>query len=779
MTSATACPFHAMHGSAGALSPQDLQARAEAFDPFQQDYMVNPSEYVRWAREQAPVFYSPQLDYWVITRHATLKEVFRDPVTFSPSNVLEPMAAPDPEVQRILQQYDYGMSRTLVNEDEPMHMARRRVLMEPFTPEHLREHEARVRELVNEAIDSFVDAGEVDLVKALFWHVPFTVALQFLGIDDEADRKTMHQFAIAHTINAFGRPTPEQRHEIAHTVGRFWQFSGEVLEKMRQTPDGPGWMRYSLRQQREHPDVVTDSYLHSMMMAMIVAAHETTTFASTNAMKLLLEHPQTWREVCDDPSLISPAMEECLRHDGSIGSWRRRTTREVTLEGVEIPAGARLLLVVHSANHDPEVFGDPDTFDIRRDNSANHLTFGFGAHQCLGKNLGRMEMQIMIGELARRLPHMRLVPQDLEYVANLSFRGPQHLWVQWDPAMNPEREAGFDRTEPLPPTRLGAPLARDLGRPVRVVWARTVGEGLLHLRLEAANGQPLPSWEPGAHIDIECGSTAMSRQYSLCGDPEDRSGWEVTVLREPESRGGSAWLHEHVRAGTPLRVRGPRNHFALEPTAAPLLFVAGGIGVTPVLTLAEAARRAGMHYELHYCARRAEAMAFRDELAAIHGTAMHSYVSSRGERLDFASLLARQSDDVQVYACGPIRMIEGLTDSMRERGLPEDALHTEIFSAAGGAHGEADNRPFEVELTVSGLQLEVPADRSLLTVLRANNVDVPSDCEEGLCGACEVPVVEGEVDHRDIVLRPVERKQNRRMMSCCSRAAGARLKIGV
>src|SRR5690606_9219861 len=315
----------------------------------------------------------------------------------------------------------------------PMHMARRRVLMAPFTPEHLRDHEPMVRQLVTEAIDSFIDDGEADLVRQLFWDVPFSVALNFLGIDDERDREEMHKFAIAHTINAFGRPTPEQRIEIAHTVGKFWQFSGQVLEKMRQTPDGPGWMRYSIRQQQKYPDVVTDSYLHSMMMAIIVAAHETTTFATANAAKFLLENRKAWDEICQNPELISPAVEECLRHVGSIASWRRRTTREVEIEGVRIPAGARLLLVVHSANHDPAAFSDPDTFDIRRDNAANHLSFGFGAHQCLGKNLARMEMQIMLTELTRRLPHMQLHEQDYEYVPNLSFRGPQHLKVTWDP----------------------------------------------------------------------------------------------------------------------------------------------------------------------------------------------------------------------------------------------------------------------------------------------------------------------------------------------------------
>jgi len=770
------CPITAAMSDA-ATCPH--AAKAAAFDPFQDAYMANPSEYVRWSREEQPLFYSPKLDYWVVTRYATVREIFRDPVVYSASNVLEPVEPPAPEMAEILRQYDYGMNRTLVNEDEPMHMARRRVLMAPFTPEHLREHEPLVRKLVDETIDEFIDAGEVDLVPRLFWQVPFSVALHFLGIDDAADREQMHQFAIAHTINAFGRPTPEQRVEIAHRVGQFWQFSGKVLEKMRQTPDGPGWMRYSLRQQREHPEVVTDSYLHSMMMAIIVAAHETTTFATANAVKLLLEHPDAWNDLCADPSLISPAVEECLRHSGSIASWRRRTTQEVEIEGQRLPAGARLLLVVHSANHDPRRFDDPDRFDIHRANSADHLTFGFGAHQCLGKNLGRMEMQVMIGALTRRLPHLRLLPQEFEYVHNLSFRGPQNLRVAWDPAKNPERRAGH-APAPLPATRLGAPLAHDLARVLRVTAVHPVGEGLKRIRLESPRGEALPRWTPGAHIEIECGDTSLSRAYSLCGDPDDRQGWEITVLLEPESRGGSAWIHREARAGGQLRVRGPRNHFAVDDSHdGPLLFVAGGIGVTPILTQAEAARRAGRDYQMHYSARRSAAMPYAAELRASHGERLCTYVSEQGERNDLVRMLAAAGPGVQVYACGPERLLEGLAQAMAKLGLPDTALHIEHFNPDAATTLLADARPFIAELRVSGLTLPVPADRSLLQVLRANNVDLPSDCEEGLCGACEVAVAEGEVDHRDRVLGAAERRQHQRMMTCCSRAAGDRLVLDV
>lgn len=736
--------------------------------------MEAPSEFVRWAREQAPVFYSPKMGYWVVTRYDSIKEIFRDPHTFSPSIVLEPVGDVPDEFGQILDSYGYSFNRTLVNEDEPAHMARRRVLMAPFTPEHLREHEPMVRRLVREAIDQFIDAGHVDLFQELLWDVPFSVALNFLGIDDDRDREKMHEFCIAHTKNAFGRPTEAERIEVAHKVGQFWQLSGEILEKMRRTPDGPGWMRYSIRQQQDHPDVVTDSYLHSMMMAIIVAAHETTSFGSANAIKLLMQHRQAWEDLCSDPDLISPAIEECLRHNGPIASWRRRTTSDVEIEGVPIPAGSRLLMVVSSANHDNQKFGDPDFFDIRRENMIDHLTFGFGAHQCLGKNMARMEMQVFIGELSRRLPHMQLAEQQFEYVHNLSFRGPQNLFVEWGPQDNPERQDPSVR-ENGQPVWLGGPVARSLVRKLKVVAADRVAPEIVRLRLTSPADEKLPSWSAGSHVDVECGETGLARQYSLCGDLDNPNEWEIAILNDPDSRGGSEWIHRYATPGTILRMRGPRNHFHMDEQAQHLLLIAGGIGITPMMAMAQRAQTLGKDYELHYsCSSRADA-AFVDELEQLHGDKLHLHVSDEGNRNDFNALLAQPDNATTIHACGPERMIEALQTATDKADWPSEALRIEHFSNATPQLDPAHEKNFEVELRNADLTLQVPADKTILEVLHASNVDVQCDCEEGLCGTCEIDVVEGEIDHRDTVLSPAQRKANDRMMVCCSRASSQRL----
>lgn len=765
------CPFPhtAMAPAAGAVAnPCPVSAQAIAFDPFGDGYQQDPPEYLRWAREQEPTFFSPQLGYWVVTRFDAIKAIFRDNITFSPSIALEKITPTGPEANAVLASYGYAMNRTLVNEDEPAHMPRRRVLMEPFTPEALKAHEPMVRELTRQYVDRFINDGRADLVDQLLWEVPLTVALHFLGVPEE-DMDALRRYSIAHTVNTWGRPKPEEQVAVAHAVGNFWQLAGQILDKMRLDPSGPGWMKYGIRQQQLHPEVVTDSYLHSMMMAGIVAAHETTANATANAMKLLLQHPRAWRDICEDPGLIPNAVEECLRHNGSVAAWRRLATTDVVIDGIAIPAGSKLLIVTSSANHDERHFADADLFDIRRDNASEHLTFGYGAHQCMGKNLARMEMQIFLEEFTRRLPHMVLAEQTFSYVPNTSFRGPEHLWVEWDAALNPERRTP-EVLRAQPPVRIGEPSKHAITRPVIVEAITPLAEGIVKLRLVAPDGQALPRWSPGAHIDVECGSAELSRQYSLCGDPADERALEIAVLREAAGRGGSAWVHGQVRVGDRLKIRGPRNHFRLDESAQRLILIAGGIGITPVSAMARRAHALGIEYQLHYCGRARAGMAMLDELAALHGGRLHVHVSGEGSRLDLQALLATPEAGTQIYACGPVHMLDALAQACA--AWPEDALRVEHFVSTVGTLDPAREQAFEVELKDSGFTIPVRADQTLLAALRAANVDIQSDCEEGLCGSCEVRVLSGQVDHRDVVLTRAEREANRQMMSCCSRACG-------
>jgi len=768
------CPMHG--GADFGRSPTGcpISAGAAAFDPFEGPYQVDPAEALAWARAEEPVFYSPKLGYWIVTRYDDVKAVFRDHILFSPSIALEKITPAPPEALPILQSYGYAMDRTMVNEDEPAHMERRRLLLESFAPEALALHEPAIRQLTRQYMDRFIDRGEVDLVAAMFAEIPLTVALHFLGVHDD-DMERLRGFCVAHTINTWGRPTREEQLHIADAVGRFWQAANAILDTMMADPSGEGWMYFSIRQHLAHPDIVPLSYLRSMMMAILAAAHETTSNATANAFRLLLADRTAWEALCADPDLIPNAVEECLRRAGSIVAWRRLVTADARIGGVEIPKGAKLLMVMASANHDERHFENPEALDLWRENSSDHLSFGYGAHQCMGKNIARMEMRIFLEEFVRRLPHLELVPdQTFRYLPNTSFRGPESLWVRWDPEKCPERTdpSVLEGRRSFP---VGAPSRAGIARPMRVAAVVDEAEGIRRFVLEHVEGRPLPGWSPGAHIDVVF--DGFERKYSLCGDPADPLRYEIAVLRDAAGRGGSIRIHDGLAAGDTLRVRGPKTLFRLDETADDVILVAGGIGITPILAMADRLKALGRRYELHYAGRSLTTMAFVERLRRDHGARLHLHDKSAGGRMNLAEVVAGGRAGRQVYACGPERLLDALEDLARD--WPEGTLRIEHFSAAASLLDPAREHGFDLVLSDSDLTVHVPADKTVLDALQSVGIDVACDCREGLCGSCEVEVLSGEVDHRDKVLSAAERRQNVKMMACCSRARGDGLTLAL
>lgn len=296
-------------------------------------------------------------------------------------------------------------------------------------------------------------------------------------------------------------------------------------------------------------------------------------------------------------------------------------------------------------------------------------------------------------------------------------------------------------------------------------------EGVLGLELTAPDGSELASWEPGAHLDLQLGD-GLVRQYSLAGDPHDRHRYRLGVLREPSGRGGSEYVHSTLRPGDRVTVHGPRNHFRLEPADA-YVFVAGGIGITPILPMIAEAERAGADWILLYGGRTASSMAFTDELSK-YGDRVHLWPQDTHGLLDLEAVLGEPRDDTLVYCCGP----EPLLAAVEGRCVrwPVGTLHTERFSAPEQPQRDpADESAVEVVLAMSGRSVFVPADRPILDVLLDEGVEILSDCREGICGTCETKVLDGEVDHRDYVLTEAEKAGNTCMMLCVSRACGAKL----
>jgi ferredoxin-NADP reductase len=315
-------------------------------------------------------------------------------------------------------------------------------------------------------------------------------------------------------------------------------------------------------------------------------------------------------------------------------------------------------------------------------------------------------------------------------------------------------------------------VVRELETDLLVVEASIVAEDVVALTLARPDGEPLPAWTPGAHIDLLLGNDLV-RQYSLCSMPGDPSRWRVGVLRAPDSRGGSVYVHDRLTTGATVRARGPRNHFAL--VAAPsYVFIAGGIGITPLLPMIAEVDARGADWTLHYGGRTAASMAFVEELAG-YGERVHLIPEDTDGRPDLTAIVGSLPAGGLVYTCGP----EGLLGAVEAAcaALPPGSCHLERFSAKPQEVPAGGDTSFELVLNRSGLTLSVPADKSVFDVVREAGVSVLGSCLEGICGTCETEVVDGEVDHRDSVLSPDEQESNETMMICVSRCRSARLTL--
>ena len=307
-----------------------------------------------------------------------------------------------------------------------------------------------------------------------------------------------------------------------------------------------------------------------------------------------------------------------------------------------------------------------------------------------------------------------------------------------------------------------------------VAQYEVVAEDVVALTLEHPDGEALPAWTPGAHIDLIL-TPEITRQYSLCSSPADAHRFTVGILNAPDSRGGSRFVHEQLATGSTVRIRGPRNHFPLIGSPR-YVFIAGGIGITPMLPMIEEAEAAGAEWTLLYGGRSEASMAFVDRLRA-YGDRV-TFLPGNDVALMSAALderIGTPQPDTLVYTCGP----EGLLGAVEQRcaAWPAGSLHLERFAAK--ATEGAVNVEFEVELARTGITITVPADRSIFMAAQDHGVSVLGSCHEGVCGTCETVIidVDGVVDHRDSVLNDEEKASNETMMICVSRCTSGRVTL--
>ena len=710
-------------------------------------------------RREAPVFWNPESGgnrgFWSVTRFADIEQVDKSPEIFTSERFVNLEEPPE--------QY-MDLRRSMLETDGPRHQALRKLLLRDFSPATLRRYDDFLRGLAQVTVDSALRQEEFDFVDAIAADYPINVLARLLDVPDEFTPQLVAwgNEIVGATDPDYARvliDSPEAE-KYSHLPFRS-PASVEIFEYGRklaaERKGGSGDNLVSKLVQRIPEDGVplTPTDFDNYFLLLVVAGNETTRQAISHAMKALMDHPEQLAFLRDNPGKSQIAVEELLRYASPVYHFRRTATRDVEMGGQQIKAGNKVVMWFASGNRDEAVFADPYRLDLTRYPN-EHMTFGKGAHTCLGANLARLEIRIMFETL---LPRLASIEQagDIVRVRSNFVNGIKRFPVR-------VTVRGRHMTE----TRTS--LREHEGNLV-VEAVDHVADEVVAVTLADPGGEALPPWTPGAHVDLIL-EPGLVRQYSLCGSPSDSGTIRVAILKAPGGRGGSAFVHERVHPGSLVRVRGPRNHFPLVGSPR-YLFIAGGIGITPLLPMIAEASAAGAAWTLLYGGRSRASMAFVDELAP-YGDRITLVPQDELGILDLDNALGDPRDDTLVYCCGP----EALLTAVEQRcaSWPAGALHVERF-AAKPAEADAAGKRFELVLARSGLTLTVPADRSVFDVVQEAGVSILGSCHEGICGTCEQIVLDGEVDHRDSILTEDEQALNETMMICVSRCRSDRLTL--
>ncbi len=408
----SACPYHSQ------LSKE--------FKPFD---LTDPFPVYKKAREEEPIFYSEELGYYVVSRYADIQEIFRNWQVFTSENAqTPPKPVPDAVRQIMVEGGIVGLSG-LSGRIPPDHTRIRRIVTMAFTPKRLRKLEPDIRALAIEMIEKFQDKKHAELVKELVYDLPAFVIFMLLGVPKE-EVTQVKAWAISRMMLTFSETSEEEQLFHARQVVKYWEYCKEMVVRRKQQL-GDDFPSDLVRLQQEGYEI-SDQEIAAMCYNQLFAGHETTTSLMGNGIRELLKERHNWEKICADPSLIPGAIEEILRFNPSVITWRRKATEEVTVGGFTFPKGANILLLMGSGNRDEAVFENGETLDIERKNAKEHLSFGSGIHYCLGAPLAKLEFKIVLEELTQRIPNLQLTPnQTFEFAYNTSFRAPVALEVEW------------------------------------------------------------------------------------------------------------------------------------------------------------------------------------------------------------------------------------------------------------------------------------------------------------------------------------------------------------
>ncbi len=402
------------------------------FSPFSATYVSDPYADLAPRREQTPVFYSKKLGFAVVTRMQDIVEVFLNPETYSSENVQDPVFPLAQEAQDILAAPDFNPVAVMSNRSEPDHGRIRQFTKGGFSNRRMRILEPYIRSRSHELVeDMTADNTSADFVESFAIPLPGDTIFRFIGFPEQDDDQ-LRSWCGDRLSFSWGNPTPKEQAEIAAKMLAYWRYCRDFTANKAKDP-GDDYASELLAAHHDNPDLLSYREVESIIYGLSFAGHEPVTLLLTNILLCLLPRREAWNTICDKPDKIPGAIEEVIRFESPQIGWRRVTTQETTLGGIDLPQGTRIFLSLGAANHQPGEFPQPEVFDIERPNARNNISFGKGNHYCLGAKMARFEAKVAMEVLTERLPTLRLEPgQKLDRIANISFRGPTSLHVSWD-----------------------------------------------------------------------------------------------------------------------------------------------------------------------------------------------------------------------------------------------------------------------------------------------------------------------------------------------------------
>ena len=402
-----------------------------SWSPLNADYLDDPYTIATQLRIESPVFYAEKLGYLVVTEMEDIEAIFADHETFASVNVQDPVFPLGSEAQDILAAPDFNPVAVMSNRPEPDHGKIRVHTRQGFSNKRLKTLEPYIRRRSHELIDGLL-AGTppAEFIEAFAFPLPGETVFRFIGFP-EGDDEMLKNWCGDRKAFSWGQPTPTEQAEIATNMLAYWRYCREFTASKRDHRSDD-FASELIDAHEANPDDMSYEEVESVIYGLSFAGHEAVTSLICNTLQCLLPRRDQWAAVCADPSLIPNAIEEVLRFNSSQISWRRLTTKDTTIRGIDVPAGTAIFMNFASAHRQDDLWDDPDTFDIHRPDAARHISFGKGVHYCLGARFAKLEAQIVTEILAERIPSLHLVDdQQVTYFPNITFRGPDQLMVSW------------------------------------------------------------------------------------------------------------------------------------------------------------------------------------------------------------------------------------------------------------------------------------------------------------------------------------------------------------